>query len=93
MVVSRYRVAIFVHGCFWHRCPQHGRTPKSRLDFWVPKLDANVRRDRAAARALRAQGWAVWTIWEHDLTQRRFERTVRLLERRFDRLERRLAAV
>jgi DNA mismatch endonuclease (patch repair protein) len=85
IAIPKLSVTIFVHGCFWHCCPAHGRKPKSRLGFWLPKLDANVRRDKAAARALRAQEWAVWTIWEHDLTLRRFERTVRVLARRFDR--------
>ena len=56
VAIRSLRVVIFAHGCFWHKCPTHGRTPKSRLDFWTQKLDANARRDRRLARALRAQG-------------------------------------
>ena len=60
------RIAIFVHGCFWHRhegCP-HTRTPKSRIEFWSAKFAANVRRDRAAEGGLKDVGWTVMTIWE-----------------------------
>lgn len=62
------RVAIFVHGCFWHRhegCP-HSRTPKTRLEFWTEKFAANVERDRAATTRLENAGWTVLTIWECD---------------------------
>jgi DNA mismatch endonuclease (patch repair protein) len=61
---------IFVHGCFWHR---HGtrckytRWPKSKLDFWGPKLEENHRRDEVARRELRKLGWRVLNIWECQL--------------------------
>lgn len=60
------RIAMFVHGCFWHRhagCP-HTRTPKTRVDFWEDKFAGNVARDAAAAAALDAAGWTVMTVWE-----------------------------
>jgi DNA mismatch endonuclease, patch repair protein len=86
-VIPGLGVAIFVHGCFWHRCPAHARTPKSRVEFWSAKLDANARRDSATARALRRLGWSVWTIWEHDLTASRLGRTTALISRRIARRE------
>jgi DNA mismatch endonuclease (patch repair protein) len=57
--------AIFVHGCFWHAhgC-RIGRPPKSRLDYWLPKLEANQIRDEAKRADLEAQGCAVLTIWQ-----------------------------
>jgi DNA mismatch endonuclease (patch repair protein) len=57
--------AIFVHGCFWHAhgCPK-GRAPKSRLDYWKPKLKANKTRDAAQVRALKVLGWSVLTVWQ-----------------------------
>lgn len=61
---------IFVHGCFWHRHPggcKLARLPKSRLDFWVPKLTANRARDRAQERLLRTMGWRVLVVWECQL--------------------------
>ena len=62
--VSR-RKAIFVHGCFWHGhdCPK-GRLPKSRLDYWQPKLDKNRIRDRAKIEQLKSLGWSVLVIWQ-----------------------------
>lgn len=62
------RRAIFVHGCFWHghRCGK-GRAPKSRLDYWAPKLQANRERDAAQRKALRALGWKVLTVWQCEV--------------------------
>lgn len=79
IVVPSLRLAVFVHGCFWHSCPNHGRIPKTREEFWLPKLVANVRRDYSVARMLRRGGWAVWTVWEHDLTAGRVNATSRRL--------------
>lgn len=64
--VSRRKV-VFVHGCFWHRHPGCGRTPKSRLGFWLPKLTENRRRDLRAQRRLRALGWRPLVVWECQL--------------------------
>lgn len=68
--VSR-RKAIFVHGCFWHGhdCPK-GRPPKSRLDYWKPKLDGNTERDRRNEEALRSLGWSVLVIWQCETSAR-----------------------
>lgn len=72
LVFGKKKKVIFVHGCFWHR---HGdsscklaRLPKSRLDFWIPKLEANRERDVRNQKALRAEGWGVLVIWECELT-------------------------
>lgn len=65
------RKVIFVHGCFWHRHDARGcklaRLPKSRLDFWLPKLDANVARDAKIRARLGDLGWSVLTVWECEL--------------------------
>lgn len=60
------RVAVFVDGCFWHVCPQHGTQPAANTWYWQPKLLRNVERDRAADAALTAAGWEVVRIWEHE---------------------------
>ena len=60
------RVAIFVDGCFWHCCPQHGTRPAANTWYWEPKLQRNVERDRAADAALLAAGWQVVRVWEHE---------------------------
>jgi DNA mismatch endonuclease (patch repair protein) len=59
------RVAVFVDGCFWHACPQHGRNPSVNEWYWAPKLRRTVERDRAADAALTAAGWQVVRLWEH----------------------------
>jgi len=66
LVFRRLRKVIFVHGCFWHRHTSCAlaRLPKSRLDFWVPKLEGNKKRDEKNRRALAKGGWKVLTIWE-----------------------------
>jgi DNA mismatch endonuclease, patch repair protein len=60
------RVAVFVDGCFWHCCPDHGSKPAVNVGYWDPKLRRNVERDRAADIALQAAGWAVVRVWEHE---------------------------
>lgn len=66
-VVFRARqIALFVHGCFWHRHPgcKATRTPKSRVTFWKAKFAENVARDRRVVKALTAAGWRVIVLWE-----------------------------
>lgn len=64
---KRYRVAVFIDGCFWHCCPQCGNMPASNREFWSKKLGANKRRDRKVTRLLSADGWRVIRFWEHAL--------------------------
>ena len=59
------KVAVFVDGCFWHACPDHGSQPKNNEWYWSPKLARNVERDRAADAALAQAGWIVVRLWEH----------------------------
>jgi DNA mismatch endonuclease (patch repair protein) len=59
------RVAVFVDGCFWHACPEHGRNPAVNDWYWAPKLRRNVERDRTADETLAGAGWQVVRIWEH----------------------------
>lgn len=66
VVFTRRRVAVYVDGCFWHRCPQHATDPKSNVRWWAAKLEANVRRDRDTDIRLAAAGWTVVRIWEHE---------------------------
>jgi len=60
------RVAVFVDGCFWHACPEHGSKPRANDWYWTPKLARNVERDRVADETLASAGWQVVRIWEHD---------------------------
>lgn len=66
IVFTRVRVAVFIDGCFWHRCPVHGTEPKNNAAWWKAKLDANVQRDRDTDHRLRQAGWIVVRAWEHE---------------------------
>lgn len=62
------KIAIFVNGCFWHRCPLCNLPlPKSHTEFWKEKFERNVTRDEEKTRALETLGWTVITIWECEL--------------------------
>jgi DNA mismatch endonuclease, patch repair protein len=66
LVFTRVRLVVFVDGCFWHDCPEHGTRPATRSQWWADKLATNVRRDRETDAVLRADGWAVLRFWEHE---------------------------
>jgi DNA mismatch endonuclease (patch repair protein) len=66
IVFTRQRVAVFVDGCFWHGCTDHGTTPRSNTSYWGPKLARNAERDATTDRALRDAGWTVVRVWEHE---------------------------
>ncbi len=69
IVLGPRRLAIFVHGCFWHGhdCPGGARTPKANRDYWVGKVARNVARDARVGGELTAMGWRVETVWECEL--------------------------
>lgn len=66
IVLSRWRTAIFVHGCFWHQHPgcSRAKQPRSRMEYWRPKLLRTTVRDAESAASLRGLGWSVLTVWE-----------------------------
>lgn len=59
-------VVVFVDGCFWHGCPKHATFPKTNQKYWLPKLAENRERDRRQTAKIRAAGWRVFRVWEHD---------------------------
>jgi DNA mismatch endonuclease (patch repair protein) len=63
------KVAVFVDGCFWHGCPEHGTWPKANAGWWREKIEGNVSRDRDTDLKLSAAGWRVLRFWEHDNPQ------------------------
>jgi DNA mismatch endonuclease, patch repair protein len=83
-IFRRERLAVFVDGCFWHNCPKHSNTPVNNRDFWVAKLGANRRRDALVGRTLRAKGWRVLRVWEHELTRRNEVRLTGRIRRAID---------
>jgi len=76
----RRKLALFVDGCFWHGCPRCGRLPKSKIAFWRKKIDSNRKRDIKTRRLLRASGYRVLRLWEHEL------KTYRWIKKLLDQL-------
>lgn len=62
---TRWKLAVFLDGCFWHGCPEHGRPPKSNTDYWSRKLASNAARDRLQTQILERSGWRVIRLWTH----------------------------
>jgi DNA mismatch endonuclease (patch repair protein) len=86
-VFHKLMLAVFVDGCFWHACPRHQTRPKNNVLFWQKKFAANRARDRLVTKTLRAQGWCVLRIWEHELTRKAEARTVRRILRTLIRIK------
>lgn len=82
IVLPKYKVVIFVNGCFWHKhdCPRFV-WPSSNKEYWIPKIQRNVERDVQNAMILQEKGWKVLTVWECELKKKNFEDTMnRLVE-------------
>lgn len=84
ILLRKYRTAIFVHGCYWHRHPgcSKATTPSTRMEFWTSKFERTIDRDREATRKLEAAGWNVEIVWECELERepgKTLDRVVRKL--------------
>lgn len=80
IVMRKYGVVIFVHGCFWHGHESHMRIPKSNRDFWESKIARNRQRDEICKEQLRRMGWSVITVWECQLSPQRRAKTLAEIE-------------
>ena len=71
LVFAGRQKVVFVHGCFWHRHPgcRYASSPKTRIDFWESKFQANVARDERTNRELEQAGWKVFTVWQCELKE------------------------
>ena len=66
IIFIKYKLAIFIDGCFWHLCPKHGSIPNANRKYWENKLYTNVQRDKETNEILQNNGWIVLRFWEHD---------------------------
>lgn len=81
VVFTRRRVAVFVDGCFWHRCPIHGRVPGGpNAQYWEAKLNRNHQRDIQQTRVLQQAGWTVIRIWEHESVEDAAARIIQVIQ-------------
>ena len=81
ILFSGKRVAVFVDGCFWHRCPEHATTPKANRAFWLAKFERNRERDARANALLNDAGWVVVRVWEHESVATAASRVLEAIER------------
>lgn len=79
IVFTRQKVAVFVDGCFWHRCPEHASQPKSNAGYWSQKFARNVERDIRNTELLVDAGWSVVRVWEHEELSDAVERVMAAL--------------
>jgi len=79
IVFPRQRVAVYIDGCFWHGCPEHGTWPKANADWWRAKIKANRVRDRDTNRRLERAGWIAVHAWEHEAPKVTADRVARAL--------------
>ncbi len=82
IVFRRQKVAIFVDGCFWHGCPEHGTSPRTNSGYWRAKIARNIERDRQTDVELASAGWAVVRVWEHEAPEEAAGRIMEALEMR-----------
>lgn len=67
IVFTKKKIAIFIDGCFWHKCPVCFQEPETRKEFWMKKISSNVERDYKNTRQLQDDGWIVIRFWEHEI--------------------------
>ena len=78
IVLPKYKVVIFVNGCFWHahRGCKYNKPPKSNKDYWIPKIERNVERDKKYKKEITKLGWKVLTVWECEIEKLHCEETL-----------------
>lgn len=81
LVFAKWKLCIFVDGCFWHKCPKCYRPPKSNKSYWIPKIKGNVLRDKDQNDYLRKDGWKVMRIWEHEINKNPDRTTKKIVKR------------
>jgi DNA mismatch endonuclease (patch repair protein) len=85
IVFTKRRIAVFIDGCYWHACPEHGTVARANATYWSDKLERNVARDADTTEQLTEAGWTVLRFWEHEDPDAVFA-TVLAAVRRSDRL-------
>lgn len=83
LVFTQARVAVFVDGCYWHGCPDHGTVARTNAAYWTPKIRRTRARDRETDTLLAEEGWVSLRIWEHETVAAAVERIVTAVRSRY----------
>jgi len=70
IVFTKKKIAVFIDGCFWHKCPVCFQEPETRKEFWMKKIQSNVNRDEKVNEQLQSEGWTIIRIWEHEVRKK-----------------------
>jgi DNA mismatch endonuclease (patch repair protein) len=84
IVFIKKKIAIFIDGCFWHKCPDCFQEPETRKEFWMNKIQSNIERDKKVNEQLSDEGWTVIRIWEHEIRkepEKSVKNIIRILEK------------
>ena len=79
IAIKKHKLVIFLDSCFWHKCPKHFKQPKSNLEYWIPKIDRNVNRDKEINKFYSEHNWHLMRIWEHEI-KKDFDSTINKIE-------------
>ncbi|MBU2441789.1 MAG: very short patch repair endonuclease [Nanoarchaeota archaeon] len=88
ILLTDSNTAIFINGCFWHKCPKCYKKPKSNKSYWMPKIEKNIRRDKKNYRSLKKLGYLIIKIWEHDVKKDLSKVISKLIKKPFKKLNR-----
>ncbi|OGP84905.1 MAG: hypothetical protein A2Z08_04600 [Deltaproteobacteria bacterium RBG_16_54_11] len=80
-VFPRSKIAVFIDGCFWHKCPKHCRLPASNKAYWNSKIEKNRIRDKKITKILKEKGWMIIRIWEHEIKTNELNRKLNLIKK------------
>jgi len=83
IAIKKYKIVIFLDSCFWHKCPEHFKNPKSNLEYWEPKIKRNVERDAEINRYYQNKNWHILRIWEHEV-KKDFDNTLAKISKFID---------
>ncbi len=88
ILLKQSNTVIFLHGCFWHKCPKCYKEPKSNKKYWIPKIENNVSRYRKISRSLKKEGYNILKIWEHQI-KKKFDVVINQLIQNESKIQRR----
>lgn len=78
IAIKKYKIVIFLDSCFWHKCPKHFKQPKSNLEYWIPKIENNVKRDLKINEYYKQNKWKILRIWEHKYKESLTETVIKI---------------